>query len=195
LSDYVFLLQVSFLWFSSMMFQCHLCDGCFLDERKQDENLWLCSLCQPCSMRLLLCHSSKRQFDLEDGHNRHEFLCCLKLPPGSCFICEFCGTSIAIHNHSSFVRHKKHCALNPASAVASSVVHKNCSKVAMVHGYRSSNVVKNAKKSDVPICECYVDTDRYFIMWSQSSIYPGCKYYHCSKFKRDWHCNFLQWYD
>jgi len=169
------------------MFRCHLCDGCFSDEGRQDEHLWLCSLRQPSSIPSFLCHCCNRQFDIEECRNRHEFLCCLKMPPGSCFICKFCGTSIAIYNHSSFVHHEKHCALNPASAVASSFLCRNCSKGAMVHGLRSCNVVKNAKRS--------VDPDRCVVMWSRSSNSPDREYYHCSKFNQDERCNFFQWCD
>ena len=175
------------------MFQCHLCDGWFSDEGRQDEHLWLCSLCQPSCMRSFLYHCCNWQFETEEWHNRHEFICCLKTPPSSCFICKFCGTSIAMYNHSSFVHYEKHCALNPASAVASSVLHRNCSKGAMVYGLRSSIVVKNVKPRDVPICVCSVDPDRCRVMWSRSSNNPCRKYYRCSKFNRDEHCNFFQW--
>ena len=177
------------------MFRCHLCDGCFSDEGRRDEHLWLCSLRQPSSMCSFLCHCCNRQFDTEECRNSHEFLCCLKMPPGSCFICKFCGSSIAIYNHSSFVHHEKHWALNLASAVASSVLCRNCSKGAMVHGFRSCNIVKKAKPSDVPICVCSVDPDRCVVMWSRSSTNLGRVYYCGSKFSRDERCNFFQWCD
>ena len=41
--------------------------------------------------------------------------------------CQFCGTIMAIHNNSSFVHHEKHCALNLATAVASSILHRHWS--------------------------------------------------------------------
>jgi hypothetical protein len=44
---------------------------------------------------------------------------------GSCFSCKFCNTQIAIHNHSSFIHHERHCLLNPSVAAASSVLRQH----------------------------------------------------------------------
>jgi hypothetical protein len=97
------------------MFNCSLCGGHFSEVDKRDEHQWLCSLHQRSSISSFFCHYCNRQFKAEDDRNHHEVLCCLKLPPGSCLICQFCHTKIGIHSHSSFVHHEKHCSMNPAS--------------------------------------------------------------------------------
>jgi hypothetical protein len=167
------------------MFLCSLCASCFSDKEKLDEHQWLCSLRKPSNMHSYFCRSCNRQFVMEDDCNKHEFLCSLKLPPGSCFLCQFCGVSIGIHSHASFVQHEKHCSLNPAAAVASSVLRRHRSTREYDDNKLFSYPFKKLKKSDVPLCVCPVDPDRCVVSWSHSSTKPSRKYYRCSKFNKD----------
>lgn len=177
------------------MFHCNLCYSLFSEEGKRDDHQWLCSLRMPSIRHSFLCHCCKRHFDTEDDRNKHEFLCSLKLPPGSCFICQFCATKIAIHNHSSFVHYEKHCSLNPASVVASSVLRRHRSLRECGETRSNYLVMKKQKSGDAPICVCSVDPARCVVSYSYSSGNPGRKYYHCSKFKNGDHCNFFDWCD
>jgi hypothetical protein len=177
------------------MFDCSLCGGRFSGVDKRDEHQWLCSLRQHSSIRSFFCHCCNRQFKAEDDRNHHKVLCCLKLPPGSCLICQFCHIKIGIHSHSSFVHHEKHCSMNPASVVASSVLRRHRSLRECGETRSNYLVMKKQKSGDAPICVCSVDPARCVVSYSYSSGNPGRKYYHCSKFKNGDHCNFFDWCD
>jgi hypothetical protein len=153
------------------MFDCSLCGGRFSGVDKRDEHQWLCSLRQHSSIRSFFCHCCNRQFKAEDD------------------------TKIGIHSHSSFVHHEKHCSMNPASVVASSVLRRHRSLRECGETRSNYLVMKKQKSGDAPICVCSVDPARCVVSYSYSSGNPGRKYYHCSKFKNGDHCNFFDWCD
>jgi hypothetical protein len=109
-----------------MPFHCNLCQSLFSTQEKLDEHQWLCSLRQP-STSSFECHCCSNLFATKEEHNQHELLCSLKMPFGSCFSCKVCNMQIAIHNHSSFIHHERHCLLNPSVAVALFVLCRHCS--------------------------------------------------------------------
>jgi hypothetical protein len=85
--------------------------------------------------------------------------------------------------------------MNPASAVASSVLHQHC--LLRECGETKSNVqvMKKQKSGDALICVYSVDPVRCAVSYSYSSGNPGRKYYRCSKFNKDDHCIFFEWCD
>jgi len=120
----------------------------FSSQEKLDEHQWLCSLHLSSTSSFNAIVAVLFTLLRQNGTDMS-----LKMPVGSCFSCKYCNTRIAIHNHSSFLHHEKHCLLNPSVAAALSVLrrHRFMGEYCSIGGIGStSHMSKKARLNDAP---------------------------------------------